>query len=380
MPSRFYMVVDERHDHSIRIPRPDLSERLGTPNACNACHPERSSAWAAQEIATHRGSGEPRRHFAETLAAARTGRRDAGPALLALVADATQPAIARATALELVRGDGVDAVRAVVAAAADPDPLVRATAVGALDRVAPAARSAAASHLDDPVRAVRVAAARVLATPPRTPVEAKDDVAFRRAQDERRAALRLESDQPSSHLNLAVLAEGEGRTDVAEREYRTALALDPRFLPARFNLTTLLNGAKRNAEAETILRDGIALVPADGELYYSLGLLLAEMDRGAEVVPALARAAELLPGRARVQYNYGLALQQRGRQADAEKALLAAYDLDAADAEIVNALTVHYLQRGRRQEALRFARELARLAPQSPEVARLLRTLEDGAR
>src|SRR5262249_43171447 len=34
MPARTYMVIDPRHDHSFRIPRPDLSVRLGTPNAC----------------------------------------------------------------------------------------------------------------------------------------------------------------------------------------------------------------------------------------------------------------------------------------------------------------------------------------------------------
>jgi len=33
MPARTYMVVDDRRDHSLRIPRPDLSESLGTPNA-----------------------------------------------------------------------------------------------------------------------------------------------------------------------------------------------------------------------------------------------------------------------------------------------------------------------------------------------------------
>jgi hypothetical protein len=34
MPTKYYMVVDKRHDHSIRIPRPDLSQTYGTPSAC----------------------------------------------------------------------------------------------------------------------------------------------------------------------------------------------------------------------------------------------------------------------------------------------------------------------------------------------------------
>ena len=38
MPETTYMVVDPRRDHSMRIPRPDLSVMIGVPNACNQCH------------------------------------------------------------------------------------------------------------------------------------------------------------------------------------------------------------------------------------------------------------------------------------------------------------------------------------------------------
>jgi predicted CXXCH cytochrome family protein len=50
MPPRDYMVVDPRHDHSMRIPRPDLSVELGTPNACNRCHEDKSIQWAADQV------------------------------------------------------------------------------------------------------------------------------------------------------------------------------------------------------------------------------------------------------------------------------------------------------------------------------------------
>ena len=50
MATTTYMVVDPRHDHSFRIPRPDLSTTLGVPNACNKCHEDRSPAWATAEI------------------------------------------------------------------------------------------------------------------------------------------------------------------------------------------------------------------------------------------------------------------------------------------------------------------------------------------
>ncbi|MEL6895317.1 MAG: multiheme c-type cytochrome, partial [Planctomycetota bacterium] len=38
MPHTTYMAIDTRRDHSLRVPRPDLSVKLGTPNACSACH------------------------------------------------------------------------------------------------------------------------------------------------------------------------------------------------------------------------------------------------------------------------------------------------------------------------------------------------------
>jgi tetratricopeptide (TPR) repeat protein len=38
MPQTTYMAVDPRRDHSFRIPRPDLSVQLGTPNSCTGCH------------------------------------------------------------------------------------------------------------------------------------------------------------------------------------------------------------------------------------------------------------------------------------------------------------------------------------------------------
>jgi len=50
MPAKAYMVVDPRRDHSMRVPRPDLSVKLGTPNACNRCHTDRSTQWAADAV------------------------------------------------------------------------------------------------------------------------------------------------------------------------------------------------------------------------------------------------------------------------------------------------------------------------------------------
>ena len=52
MPTRTYMVVDPRHDHGMRVPRPDLSIADGTPNACNGCHADRDASFGRKQTGT----------------------------------------------------------------------------------------------------------------------------------------------------------------------------------------------------------------------------------------------------------------------------------------------------------------------------------------
>ena len=165
MPAKTYMVVQPRPDHSLRIPRPDLSVKIGTPNACTQCHADRSPQWAADAVAKWYGPGrrqEP--HFGEVFAAARAGKRDVEPGLMAVADDQSRPAIVRASALDLLRGYGAPGLPSMIAATRDKDPLVRLAGVTGLDRAQPQERVLYVGPLlKDSVRAVRIEAARVLA-------------------------------------------------------------------------------------------------------------------------------------------------------------------------------------------------------------------------
>ena len=143
MPARTYMLVDVRHDHSFRVPRPDLSVSLGTPNACNDCHGDRNAKWAAAAVARwfpDGRSGQP--HYGEALHAGRSGAPDAAAKLLAIAADAKQPAIVRASAIAQLDPNERATPDAARRAVSDPDPLVRLAAVSAAERFEPASRLA----------------------------------------------------------------------------------------------------------------------------------------------------------------------------------------------------------------------------------------------
>ncbi len=378
MPAKRYMVVDPRRDHSFRIPRPDLSVELGTPNACNNCHSDQSAQWAAAAVKAWRGAKpDYPPHFAQAFAEARSGSATAPAKLGALVRDDRTPAIVRASALELLRPYGPAGTPIMVEALGDGEPLLRAHAIRGLEFAPPEQRlEAIAPLLSDPIRAVRTEAARVLApVPPARFTKAQRD-AFDAALAEYRATQMANADFPSSHLNLAVLEANQGRFELAEQSYRTALRLDPDFLPARLNLANLYNALGRNQDAEQALREAIARAPDEGEIHYSLGLLLAEEARLEDASRSLAKAAQLLPDRARVHYNYGLALQQLGRREQAEAALLAAQRLDGADPNILQALAAFYSQSRQWDRAYSYAERLARLYPNAPGPRQMLQQLE----
>jgi tetratricopeptide (TPR) repeat protein len=268
-------------------------------------------------------------------------------------------------------------VAALAVATRAGEPLVRAAAVAALDRVPPEQRlPIAAPGLTDPVRAVRVEAARVLSGIPSGRFDPTQRRAFEAALAEYVESQRATADTSAAHLNLGVLHGQRGAPDRAEEAYRTAIRLDPHFLPAYFNLATLYNEMRRNADAERMLREALERFPEEGELHYSLGLLLAEEQHLGEAVDALARAADLLPHRARVRYNLALALQHLGRDPEAEAALLRAHAADPRDPAIVHAAAVFYVQRGDWERARTYAQQLVALAPGAPGPTEMLQHIE----
>ena len=376
MPQQTYMVVDPRRDHSFRIPRPDLTVSIGTPNACNACHTDESAEWAAEKIREWTGTA-PEPHFATAFSGAQRGDPEALGGIAEVALDTEQPSIVRATALALLRVYGRTGAPVAQALLADPDPMVRAAAVRALDVLPETHRLAAVNTLEDDDLGVRLEAVLALAPAPMDQLGPEWGAIFQSAVDEFREAQALSADLPAAHLNLAILADRLGELDAAEAHYRTALEHDTGFLPARFNLATLLNRRRRNVEAESVLRAGLELAPQEGELHYSLGLLLAEMQRPEEAADSLVRAAARMPGNARVSYNAGLALQGVDRDAEAEVLLGTAADLGDPDAH--HALILLHAERGDRGRALEFARRMSTLLPDAPPAEELLEDILERA-
>ncbi len=375
MPTKTYMVVHDRRDHSIRVPRPDLSVSIGTPNACNQCHTDRSAEWAAKAVATWYPNGrQTTPHYGTALHAGRTGAVDAERQLDQLILDKSQPAIARASGLLLLpRYATAASETAIKAAIADSDPLVRMAAARGLRVSGPRAIvDATAPLLGDPVRAVRTEAARALAGVDPQTMTPQQRSAFVTAYQELIAGEMIDADRPETHLNLGLVKMRRNQLDEAEAEYRTALRLDPKFVPAMANLADLDRQRGMDKEGAELLRAAIAIEPNNAALKHSLGLLFVRQRNYTEALPLFREAAALEPANARYAYVYAIALNSAGSTAEATAVLLSAHKQHPTDRNILATLISLERDGGDLTAALAHAQELAALEPGNAQISALV--------
>lgn len=378
MPARNYMVVDPRRDHSFRVPRPDLSVTLGTPNACTGCHAGRDDAWAADAVESwfpQGRSGTP--HYAEAIFAGRHWTRDRVARLSGLIADPSQPAIVRATAITLLTQQPERSAPDILRGAlAGDEPLVQLAALESLGALPALLRAELATPLlTHPLLALRLEAARQL-IPVRQELRQQDTESLERAVVEYRRFLDFNADRPEGLLQLAALYVEFARQPEAENLLRTLTARHPWFAAGYVNLADLLRQTGRDAEALAVLEEAVRNAADDPASHYALGLALVRAGRSDDAVPRLAEAARLAPDSPYYAYIHAVALHSTGDTEQALSLLRVAQAQFPGYRDTVSALATMHRDAGNRTEALDYARRLLELTPGDAQVLSLIDALD----
>lgn len=280
MPATTYMAVDPRHDHFIRVPRPDRSPSDGTPNACTNCHRGKSAAWAARQALAwypnlpSRPLGSPPPDAVLAQALSRGELRDVAPLRDAL------------------RSTDANTRRIAAEAFGQADPKIRAALLTPL--------------LRDPVRGVRIAAARALAG---VPIPDENRAALQAATQEYIAAQTFNADRPEALSNLGLFYADQGRGAEAEATLKQAMAMDTDSPAAALNLADLYRSSGREDAALALLKELAVKHPDSAAVQHALGLALVRQHRRPEALAALQRAAQLEPDNRQYAYVLQLARQ-----------------------------------------------------------------------
>ncbi len=296
MVGRYYMGNDYRRDHSFRIPSPAMTLSIGTPNACNDCHKDKTTAWSQGYMQKWYGE-KTRPHYGETFAAASNGDRSVIPDLILYAGNELFPLMVRATAVHFLGTfNTAESNDAVDRALSDPASLVRHTAIMSFNSTnAVSYERLLMPLLNDPVRAIRAEAGIRLSEVPENQLSVPARKARKAALEEYKDIHLYTSDFPGGRYNLGIMYANAGELEQAAQSYREALNIDGLFYMAKVNLAMVYAQQGKNDEAEKLLREVLIENPEIAEINYSLALLLAETGKYDESRKFFLKAAELMP-------------------------------------------------------------------------------------
>lgn len=273
-----WRLLIRRRDHTFQPPVPENTTQFGIPNACTTCHDQRSPEWAATQMTQWWGDDDRRKKaasLADTMYRAGSSDMTTLPALARLAVDRSQGLFIRASAADSIsrlisesrsgvrqrggsiqtqtsfgdrsnaRGTAVERpsnvrgtavitpviVNAMIGAADDPEPIVRAAAVKALGIIGDPDRALGPvlARLVDRARVVRARAAEVLESFGVIELPGRAGEALRRAQDEHVAGLLSFPDVASLQASRGWFEAQRGRVSAAHEALDAAVALEPDY-------------------------------------------------------------------------------------------------------------------------------------------------------
>ena len=357
MAGENFMGVDFRRDHSMRVPRPDLSIRNGTPNACNQCHDDKTNEWSVEAIEKWYGHKQEHENtiMFNAFADARKGDYKAVPILINdVINNDSINEIYRATAIAyLGRFASAEASKAIEKALKNPSPIIRNTAVVNYDNPDRAFFiNNLAPLLTDSIKAIRINVLGKVSLYPNLKFDPRFDKEYNNALEEYRSSMEYTADFSASMYNLANLSIKEGDDSTAINMFKESLRIDDMFYPSSVTLSILLSRNGDVAGAKKVLENAVEKSPSMFEGYYYLGLLSAEDNDTEKAIEYLTKAFEIQNYNDRVAYNLGLLYQGIQDVENAEKYLLFAINLNPENDAYMYALTILYMnsQQGKKSQ------------------------------
>ncbi len=369
MPGRFYMGVDRRYDHSLRIPRPDLSISLGTPNACINCHDDKTNQWALEWVNKWYGVNR-KPHYGTILSEASEGKEGADAGLLKIINSNLYPEIIRATAISLLSAyPGSASQEAVCKALNDPDALLRYSAT---EHYLPNDSATLFRNLvplvNDPVKSVRMEAANRLMTFPKKTFNEIQYRSFQHALDEYLKSQEYVADFPTGRYNLGNFYSKLKDPVKAEENYREALVIDNLFLPAKINLALIEYQQGKLDKAQLLFKDVVDNHPEVMEGYYYLALLYGEQQKYPEAIRLLETATGKPGCTARIYYNLGILYQMTSQTEKAESTFVRGLSMEPGNFDLLYALFAFHIKQNNRAKAAVYLEQLKSRYPNDAQV------------
>ncbi len=316
MPGQYFMGRHFRRDHSLRIPRPDISKVTNSPNACNACHKDKSVDWAIEKTTLWYGT-KTKDHYGFTFHKAGLQDPSAIDELKIIINDEQKPIIVRQTAMDVLRLNYPEQSQPILNPFLTNKKIALRYQSVFNSKIDNTNSSQLLALLKDPIKGIRSTAAIKIAENKSFLTSAYQS-AYDKAIKEYLAILTYNSDFPDAKLNLGNYYLSQNDSKKAENYYLKTINQDKELTQAYFNLAYLYNNTNKKSEAITVLETYLQNNPKNNYAYFDIGLLIAEYGDYKKAVVYLEKAKNNVTPNDRIILNLAKIYDYLGNKKQAE--------------------------------------------------------------
>ena len=379
MTGNIYMGNDFRRDHNFRSPRPDVSMRIGSPDACTTCHDDINQEEAVEILKEWYPGSLENESYGDLFYKIAKGDESAVDELIPYLSDTSKSSMVRASAIEYIsRTNNLDGRFAIEDQLQNIDPLIRYSAVqNYWNPDVNKAISKMEESLKDSLESIRIAALINLYS---YGYQGKDSISMQQidiVSKEYVSYLKHTSDFAVSRHNLGVYYARNGDRKAGVTNLKEAIAIDNQYYPAMVELALLYSQQGNNELAKKWLVQAIKVNPTDTRTLRYLGLLYAELKEYKQAADYFKKLIELDPSSPRNYYNLAFIEQELNHPKEAEENFLEAVSLDPTNSDYLYALAYFYINSNKEEKASLIAQRMLELNPQDANAIQLLSAIRN---
>ena len=370
LPKNTVMVVDPRSDHSMRIPRPDISVKTGAVNACNNCHTDKSNEWASKEFSKWYGNKyDTISHYGFAFHNIRTNKPDAQSDLNKVINDKNMANIVVGTAIRFQ--DYMNnplAFENLKMTLTSPSPLVRRAGLESIRNLPKEQQFKYALPLaNDTVYGVRHMANSLIYDMPVTNLSAEQQEVVKKARKEYINQLLYWQDRSLGLSSIGIAAIGLGKLDQAEDYFKKAIALDTLNLIAKINYADLKRIQGKNDACITLLKEVLTIDNTFSAAYQALAFAYIRIGDKPKAFKTLETAKTIVKNDAQNHYYYALMQNDSGKSKEAIATIMKALKIYPNNEQLLILAYSIYRDRGETVEAKIVLNTLAKVFPNSKQ-------------
>ena len=313
MPATTYMGVDDRRDHSFRIPRPDLTVSHGLPNACQSCHEDKS----AVELSSFLASQLPQQVVGDQTVDSILARFEGSLShedLVQLTTNSQLPEMQRAMLLSSAPNTNRERALYAQLLTGEHPAVVKLGAVEGLSQLPINIRySGLMSCIDDAFTSVRYACVSGLVGALNFGIPPRDRERITEGLNAVLAAYRSDYDSPSSATLVGTLELDRGNIPAAKLAFQQALRVSPGHSAALLNLSSIARQEANVNDAIRYATEALSHWPNDSAAWYSLGMARVLNEEYSAAEAPLEKSSILAPENLDFSLAYILILQRNGK-------------------------------------------------------------------